>query len=389
MRKAITEFLSSDTDVWQQITKSCKASKGRRDVAVAFLGSRGGGLLPLSKGDLLVVNLSEGCLKAGLTDPREIRKYIKRDVSVYCCPDVHSKVFVFDNLAIVGSTNVSVSSAERLREAAIRTSVPAAVEEARSYVRSLAEDRGYMVTQAHMAKYEKLYRRPRWNPGNPSGPSNSLMEDWSDQVMKRLGRKYRKRHGYYVDLSNCGDAIASAHLRPPKRTNTGVQSITLNMYPGNDVAQARFLYPKLNSAKLLGLEDKGWTVEADMHFGHIQQNLAPYVYNPPLGLPAYITYWKSHLDGIVQVNRADFRTLGRKLHTARLLSKKELEEYEQCIRHEYKAYSTLSLRPGLRLTHQWTFATKVPNQDKFARTVRLKIDEALKTWGERWEKVTG
>jgi hypothetical protein len=115
---------------------------------------------------------------------------------------------VFDNLAIVGSTNVSVSSAERLREAAIRTSVPAAVEEARSYVRSLAEDRGYMVTQAHMAKFEKLYRHPRWNPGNPSGPSNSLIEDWSDQVMKRLGRKYRKRHGYYVDLSNCGDANA-------------------------------------------------------------------------------------------------------------------------------------------------------------------------------------
>ncbi len=202
--------------------------------------------------------------------------------------------------------------------------------------------------------------------------------------MKRLGRKYRRRHGYFIDLKKYSDAIASAHLRPPKRDKTGVQGVTLNLYPGNDLTQARALYAKLDSAKLLNLRKNGWTVEADLHFGHIQPNVDPHVYSPPLGLPRYIEYWKSHRGQISQVQRPDFKTFGRRMYSQRIMPKDKLEEYEKHLKQDYKDYATLNVRPGLRLTYQWKFEKVLPDKDKFVRSLRAKIDEALKTWGDRW-----
>ena len=41
--------------------------------------------------------------------PHEIEKYFNKDAKIFNCPNLHAKMFVFDDTLIVGSTNVSSS----------------------------------------------------------------------------------------------------------------------------------------------------------------------------------------------------------------------------------------------------------------------------------------
>ncbi len=387
MRKATTEFLPGDQDnVWQQITEAARASKDRRYVAVAYIGSDGSALLPLRKGDVLIVDLSKPCVASGATNPKEIRRYIKNGVSVYSHADLHAKVFVFGPVAVVGSTNVSINSRDNLEEAAIKTTVPKAVEHARAFVCSLADDRD-LVTPPYLAECLRLYRPPRGHPGVHSGPSNSSLENWSEQVMRKLGtREHRTQQGYFIGLSKFSNAIDSAWLRHPRRGGAGVQSITLDLYPGDTVRQARDLYPKLDFGKFIDLRKKGWTVVPNLHFSKAQRGLKPHVENPPMGLKKYIEYWKSHLDE-TRIKRTEFKKIGRNLYRDRLMPRDKLEEYEKYLQQDYKNFKTLDIRPGLKISYHWLFETNLPSQDKFVGKVRAKIDEALKTWGDRWGKL--
>ncbi len=65
----------------------------------------------------------------------------------------------------------------------------------------------------------------------------------------------------------------------------------------------------------------------------------------------------------------------------------KLEEYEKYLQQDYKNFKTLDIRPGLKISYHWLFETNLPSQDKFVGKVRAKIDEALKTWGDRWGKL--
>jgi phosphatidylserine/phosphatidylglycerophosphate/cardiolipin synthase-like enzyme len=66
---------------------------------------------------------------------------------VYSFQGLHAKVFVFDQAAVVGSTNVSKHSRDNLTEAALLTTDPDAVNSARDFVNALAVnpvDRKYL-----------------------------------------------------------------------------------------------------------------------------------------------------------------------------------------------------------------------------------------------------
>jgi len=69
-------------------------------------------MLRLAKGDILIVDMSEPRVKNGTTDPTLIEQYINKGVAAYSSSNLHAKVFVFDDVAVVGSTNVSKYSDE-------------------------------------------------------------------------------------------------------------------------------------------------------------------------------------------------------------------------------------------------------------------------------------
>ncbi len=148
-----TKFLQSD--LWKNITHLAKKAR-RRYAAVAYIGSGANRLLPLGKGDVLIADFSRGAIRSGQTDPREILRYIGKGVEVHSCSNLHAKVFVFDNRAIVGSTNVSRNSRDQLIESALMSNDPDVVRSARGFILSL---RAEPVTRNYARECLKEYKR--------------------------------------------------------------------------------------------------------------------------------------------------------------------------------------------------------------------------------------
>jgi len=150
-----TKFHSDDS--WSRIRDLAKM-RGRRLVAVPFLGKGAIRRLPLQAGDLLIVRLDEATVKSGQTSPFEIGKFLRKGVEVHAQSNLHAKVFVFGKTAVIGSTNVSSTSEEHLLEAVVETSDRRTVSAATTFVRSL---RGDVVTPQYAKRLERMYVPPR------------------------------------------------------------------------------------------------------------------------------------------------------------------------------------------------------------------------------------
>lgn len=207
-----TKFHSDDS--WSRIRDLAK-KRGRRLVAVPFLGKGAIRRLPLQAGDLLIVRLDEATVKSGQTSPFEVGKFLRKGVEVHAQSNLHAKVFVFGKTAVIGSTNVSTTSEEHLLEAVVETSDSRAVSAAASFVRSL---RGDVVTPQYAKRLEKIYVPPRIpGAGRPRsrqtirGAGQSVLwavkldtGAWIDEDFKQesvgepLARKKLKSTRYYV-----------------------------------------------------------------------------------------------------------------------------------------------------------------------------------------------
>jgi len=115
----MTRFLFNDS-LWDELTVRVKSSR-KVKAAVAFVGNGGADLLPLKKGDTLVVNLGLQTVKQGATSPKEIQRLIKRGVQVFTRSNLHAKFFICDGVLLVGSANISNNSQKVLDEAASLT----------------------------------------------------------------------------------------------------------------------------------------------------------------------------------------------------------------------------------------------------------------------------
>lgn len=89
-------------NVWPHI-RNCARKNKNRYVAVAYLGMNAGKYLPLGSGDVLVVDASKSSIRSGNTNPLELDRYLSKGTHVYSYDNLHAKVFVFGNLALVGS----------------------------------------------------------------------------------------------------------------------------------------------------------------------------------------------------------------------------------------------------------------------------------------------
>ena len=151
-----SEFISDD--VWAQISRAARRCHSPSHVAVAFIGSGASGMLPLKKGSRLVVDASKRTVKAGLTNPYELERYYKKGVKIYSHKDLHAKVFVFGDLAFVGSANVSKNSKDVLTEAVLRSKVRSIVHSAKKFV----EDIGLVeIGREEIIDLQSVYVAPR------------------------------------------------------------------------------------------------------------------------------------------------------------------------------------------------------------------------------------
>jgi hypothetical protein len=125
---------------WKKITVAASSATRPSFAAVAYFGSKGDRLLPLRAGSKLVVDASLGAVKAGITDPKALRRLHNHGVEVFSMPLLHAKAFAFDSIGFVGSSNASTNSADRLIEANITVVDSKMLKSIREFVRRLSTD---------------------------------------------------------------------------------------------------------------------------------------------------------------------------------------------------------------------------------------------------------
>lgn len=155
----MTRFLSNN-ELWSEIQS--RVGKGKRiNAAIAYMGGQGAKLLPLKKGDSIVVDLSPGAVRQGITNPSELRALFNRGVRIFSRGTLHAKFLVIDNTLISSSANISMNSKEILDEAGIITTDSAAVQRALAFFDKLCTE---PVGKEYLEKCVEEYRRPQFKP---------------------------------------------------------------------------------------------------------------------------------------------------------------------------------------------------------------------------------
>lgn len=108
-------FLSGD--LWDVLAARAKRA-ARRRVAVAYVTRDH---LGMRQGDLLIVDASRKAIACGETSAKLLRELHRKGVEIYSVPGLHAKVVLLDELAFVGSANLSDSSRNALVEAGVLT----------------------------------------------------------------------------------------------------------------------------------------------------------------------------------------------------------------------------------------------------------------------------
>lgn len=111
-------------DLWPTIRKLAHRAAVRR-AAVAYVTSDE--ILRFTGGDVLVTDASDHAIAAGHTSARLLQNALARKVKLYSLPGLHAKVMVLGDTAVIGSANISNSSARDLVEAAWVTNASGAV----------------------------------------------------------------------------------------------------------------------------------------------------------------------------------------------------------------------------------------------------------------------
>lgn len=153
-----TSLLIND-DIWRVLPEIIKSSK-RINAAFAYFGQDGAKLLPLKRGDCLVVDMSPAMVKAGVTNPHEIEKLIKRGVKVFSRQNLHAKIVIADKKVLVGSANVSKNSRDTLDEAAILTNDSVTLHRAKEFLSRICIE---PVLPEFLAKCKEIYKPPRFS----------------------------------------------------------------------------------------------------------------------------------------------------------------------------------------------------------------------------------
>jgi hypothetical protein len=155
---------------WTRITALVSKQPGNCQVAVAYFGDGASNLLPLGKGSTLVVDASERAVRSGQTKPSEIWKLVQKGVDAYSVQNLHAKVFVIGRKALVGSANVSNSSAGRLIEAVLEIDDRSVASACRQFIMNL---RAEPLTLWYLARLQKLWLPPKFGAGVRKPQKNS------------------------------------------------------------------------------------------------------------------------------------------------------------------------------------------------------------------------
>lgn len=158
------------------------------------------------------------------------------------------------------------------------------------------------------------------------------------------------------------------------------QTVVLELYPGDTLGQARALYRDTAALdRLLSLREKGWSLEPNFHFGHMQRGFA---WTPSdLDVEAYVRFWQREIDTCRQIPREGWAGYLAWLREQRVVPGGYRDVFDRDFTGT--ARQDASPRPGLVLWRPWalTEAERLDADRRFLDAIRASIDEACEAIG--------
>jgi len=128
------QFLTGD--IWNEVNKLFN-KKQTKIACIAYVTLD---KLNLSKGDTLICDASTFSIKFGETSAKTLDTYLKNGVRLFSNSQLHSKLLLTENFLVIGSANLSKSSAEKLTESSIVTDNDILISQAKAFCHNLIEE---------------------------------------------------------------------------------------------------------------------------------------------------------------------------------------------------------------------------------------------------------
>ncbi|MGE0931256.1 phospholipase D-like domain-containing protein [Peijinzhouia sedimentorum] len=128
------QFLTGD--IWKEVNKLL-TKRQKKIACIAYVTSD---KLELTKGDTLICDASTFAIKFGETSAKTLEIFLNRGVKVFSNQQLHSKILLVDTFLVIGSANLSKSSAERLTESSIITDSDVLISQAKAFCHNLIEE---------------------------------------------------------------------------------------------------------------------------------------------------------------------------------------------------------------------------------------------------------
>jgi hypothetical protein len=148
--------------LWSDLRKRAKKARQKR-AAIAYVTQNH---LALGRGDILVVDASDGAIKSQATNAFLLEEMHAAGVKIYSLPGLHAKVALLDDVAVIGSANSSPNSEDRLIEAAIVSDRPFVVAGVHQLIDKWVVAAGRNLDRSDFKRMLALPLTPRtWQPG--------------------------------------------------------------------------------------------------------------------------------------------------------------------------------------------------------------------------------
>jgi hypothetical protein len=194
------QFLTGD--IWNEVNKLF--TKGQQKIAcIAYVTSE---KLELSKGDTLICDASTFAIKFGETSAKTLSAYFSKGIRVLSNSELHSKLLLTEKFLVIGSANLSKSSAERLTESSIVTDNDILLSQAKAFCHNLTEE-SILLTKQDLDALLKIEVVKR--PNKPTSKSKTRQ--------KKFGDKY-----WFISASTLSDRTYNKIKENVEATTTSI-----------------------------------------------------------------------------------------------------------------------------------------------------------------------
>jgi len=102
---------------------------------------------------------------------------------VYNCPNLHAKLYIFDNTVIVSSANISTrSSQNELIEVGLLSKDEQALRQAKEFIKELKEE-GYPISLYEIIRLKKIFAKQKSSTGKQK--NRAMFNSVEEMVRKR------------------------------------------------------------------------------------------------------------------------------------------------------------------------------------------------------------